>query len=55
MIPRSPVLDVEFVTLNPAPMKPFCSRELRDKLIDECPDSSLKYVLCCGFLTGMRK
>ncbi len=42
MIPRSPVLDVELVTLSPSPMKQFCSRELRDKLIDECTDPSLK-------------
>jgi site-specific recombinase XerD len=33
----------------------FCPRELRDRLIAECPREDLKFVLFCGFHAGLRK
>lgn len=38
----------------PTARKDFCTAELRDKLIAECPREDLKYVLFCGFHAGMR-
>ena len=33
----------------------FCTRELRDRLIDECPRDDLRFVLFCGFHAGLRR
>lgn len=33
----------------------YCSKDLRDRLIDDCPDLDLKAVLFFGFYTGMRR
>lgn len=35
----------------------FCTREERDKLIDNCPSDrpDLKFILMCGFYAGMRR
>lgn len=35
--------------------KKFCTPELRDRLIAECPSSQLRYILFCGFHSGLRK
>lgn len=35
--------------------KKFCTPELRDRLIAECPTGQLKYILFCGFHAGLRK
>lgn len=33
----------------------FCTPELRDRLIAECPREDLRFILYCGFHAGMRK
>lgn len=33
----------------------FCRRELRDRLINDCPREDLKFVLYCGFHAGLRR
>lgn len=37
-----------------AARRDFCSHELRDRLIQECPREDLKFVLYCGFHAGLR-
>jgi integrase len=39
---------------KPGVRKRFCTRELRDRLISECPREELKYILFCGFHAGLR-
>lgn len=41
-------------TPKPAARKKFCTPELRDRLISECPREELKYILFCGFHAGLR-
>lgn len=42
-------------TPKAAVRKKFCNPELRDRLIAECQDAQLRYILFCGFHSGLRK
>ena len=42
-------------TPKPGVRKKFCTPELRDRLIAECRDAQLRYILFCGFHSGLRK
>ena len=51
---ENPCILVKVETPPRAARKDFCSLELVAKLISECPRADLKYVLYCGFHTGLR-
>src|SRR6266487_1216620 len=46
---------LKLARLDSAARKRFCTAELRDSLIANCPREDLKLALFCGFHAGMRK
>ncbi|MEA3208344.1 MAG: hypothetical protein QOE70_1401 [Chthoniobacter sp.] len=52
---RNPVIGVRAEPVPDAPRVRFCTKEQRDKLINECPREDLKLVLMLGFHAGLRK
>lgn len=54
-IRRNPALGVREEPVIYEPCVLFCTKEQRDKLINECPREDLKLVLMLGFHAGMRK
>jgi integrase len=55
VIRSNPVDGVKLHRLDTKRRESFCSAELRDKLIAECNDDDLRFILFCGFHAGMRK
>lgn len=51
----NPVVGVETAKLKVGVRREFCDPALTQKLIDECPDRELRFVLYCGFHAGLRK
>ena len=51
----NPVVDVETVKLKVGVRREFCDSALTQKLIDECKDRELRFMLFCGFHAGLRK
>lgn len=51
----NPADGIEMHRLKKAKRRPFCSKAETQKLIAECADESLKFVLYCGFHAGLRK
>ena len=51
---ENPAAAIKVKTPAPAARKDFCTPELRDRLIRECPREDLKFVLYCGFHAGLR-
>jgi integrase len=52
---RNPCHGFKLVENDGSARKDFCSVELRDRLIRECPREDLKFVLYSGFHAGLRK
>jgi site-specific recombinase XerD len=52
---HNPCLGVRTRSEEAAPRVAYCSRQVRDRLIKECPREDLKFVLYCGFHGGFRK
>jgi site-specific recombinase XerD len=52
---HNPCLCVRTRDEEPAPRVAYCSREVRDQLIKQCPREDLKFVLYAGFHAGFRK
>lgn len=50
----NPTDDLRMVRLEKRSRKLFCSFDERDRLIKECKDDELKFILYCGFHAGMR-
>src|SRR5205823_7172532 len=46
---------VKLARLDSVARKRFCTAELRDSLISNCPREDLKFALFCGFHAGLRK
>ena len=51
----NPVVGVEMAKLENGVRRQFCDSGLTQKLIDECRDRELRFVLFCGFHAGLRK
>jgi integrase len=51
----NPFADMEMPELIPVARKEFCTPDLRDKLLNECPRDDLRFILFCGFHTAMRR
>ena len=51
---RNPAKDVIQAKPRGRARESFCDFETRDKLIGECKDESLKFILFCGFHAGLR-
>jgi len=51
---RNPVKDVKLARTIGRARKDFCSFDLRDRLIAEAPTDELKFILFCGFHSGLR-
>ena len=51
----NPVVGVETAKLKASVRREFCDPALTQKLIDECKDRELRFVLFCGFHGGLRK
>ena len=49
-----PMTGLRLVKLEGRARDSFCSFEERDRLINECDDEELKFILYCGFHAGMR-
>jgi integrase len=54
-IRSNPAIYVKSVPASTSARILFCERELRDRLIAECPREDLAFVLHCGFHAGLRK
>lgn len=52
---ENPAADVEAAKLERSVRREFCDAALTQKLIDECQNRELKFVLFCGFQAGLRK
>ena len=52
---RNPCHGFRLVENDGSARKNFCTLELRDRLIRECPREDLKFILYCGFHAGLRK
>jgi len=52
---HNPCLGVKTRAEESTPRVAYCSREVRDRLIQECPREDLKFVLYAGFHAGFRK
>ena len=52
---KNPVADVKLARLDAKGRGKFCAEEERDRLIDSCTRTDLRYVLYCGFHAGLRK
>jgi integrase len=52
---RNPAHDVELAPLRFNCRREFCDRDLLNKLISNCDDPELKFVLFSGFHAGLRK
>ena len=52
---RNPCHGFKLVENDGSARKDFCTIELRDRLIHDCPRQDLKFVLYCGFHAGLRK
>lgn len=52
---RNPVLDVQLDRIDRKGKILFADFDLAQRLIKNAPDNDLRYVLFCGFHTGMRK
>ncbi len=51
----NPAIDVKTAKLKVSVRREFCDPALTQKLIDECQDLELRFVLFCGFHGGLRK
>jgi integrase len=51
----NPVTGVEQARLETKGRRAFCDGTLTQKLIDECKEAELRFVLFCGFHAGLRK
>ena len=51
----NPAAGVETAKLKATVRREFCDPALTQKLIDECKDRELRFVLYCGFHAGLRK
>lgn len=51
---HNPLDDIKAVKLEGRARDAFCTYDQRDKLIRECEDKELKYILYCGFHAGFR-
>jgi len=51
----NPVIGVKTAKLRSSVRREFCDPVLTQKLIDECKDHELRFVLFCGFHAGLRK
>lgn len=51
----NPCDGLEIARVEPSARKNFCTPELVEKLINECPRDDLKFVLFSGFHCGLRK
>jgi site-specific recombinase XerD len=51
---RNPVEGLKMVKLEKRARKDFCSYELRDRLVRDCEDPELKFILFAGFHAGLR-
>lgn len=54
-IRRNPAVVVPYVKPESTSRIAYCTTELRDKLINECPRQDLKLILMLGFHAGFRK
>lgn len=54
IVRRNPVEGIVVAKSKGRARENFCDYELRDKLIYECPDENLKFILFCGFHAGLR-
>ena len=54
-IRHNPMDDVELDELIRIPRRDFCTFETRDRLIDSCQRTDIKFCLYAGFHAGMRK
>ena len=52
---ENPAAFVKARSSTSAKRRRFCRREQVDKLIGECPNRELKFILFCGFHGGLRK
>jgi site-specific recombinase XerD len=52
---HNPCLAVRERAEEAAPRVAYCSRQVRDQLIEECPREDLKFILYAGFHAGFRK
>lgn len=52
---ENPVIGVKTAELKATVRRQFCDPVLTQRLIDECPDDELRFVLYCGFQGGLRK
>jgi integrase len=51
----NPCTELHLKRVTPKARRNFCPPELVEKLINDCPNDDLKFVLFCGFHAGMRK
>ncbi len=54
-IRENPFSRIKMGRLVSAARKEFCEPELRNKLIEECTRPDLKFILYCGFHSGLRR
>jgi integrase len=52
---ENPAIDVETAKLERSVRREFCDAALTQKLLNECKDQELRFVLFCGFQAGLRK
>ncbi len=52
---QNPVDGVKMVRVDRKGRAEFATREERDRLIENAPDDSMRFILFCGFHAGMRK
>ena len=52
---RNPCIGVKAEDPPANPRVEYCSKEVRDRLIEECPREDLKFVLYAGFHAGFRR
>jgi integrase len=55
VVRENPVAGVKMAKLDQKGREKFCEPELRDKLIAECENEEMRFILYCGFHAGMRK
>jgi integrase len=51
----NPCKGLQLARISPKARRNFCTPELVEKLINDCPRDDLKFVLFCGFHCGLRK